>query len=298
MKTITLKSVMAVLIALFSLNANAYDVEIDGIYYNLVKKAKTAEVTSGDQSYKGDVKIPSSFTYEGEEYSVITIKSSAFNTIGEDVYAAIFGEDVFRSISIPPSIKKIENGAFVFCDNLTSVYIEDLTSWCNIDFGNGNLSTGESNPLSYAKHLFLNGEEIKDLIIPEGVETISGGAFHGCTALTSVKFPSSLKYIRQYAFGDCTGLSSIDITEKGTFTNIKSLRINAKECSLFCFGLSNLESIIIGKNVENISESIYFQGTRNIQHIEVEVGYTTYDDRDNCSAVIETSRSYFETAAF
>ncbi len=44
MKTTILKSVMMMLLALFSLNANAYDVEIDGIYYNLNKTDNTASV--------------------------------------------------------------------------------------------------------------------------------------------------------------------------------------------------------------------------------------------------------------
>ena len=35
-----------VLVALFSLSANAQDAQIDGIYYNLDQAAKTAEVTN------------------------------------------------------------------------------------------------------------------------------------------------------------------------------------------------------------------------------------------------------------
>ena len=48
MKTTILKSVMMVLLALFSLNANAYDdIRIDGIYYILDPEAKTAQVSNG-----------------------------------------------------------------------------------------------------------------------------------------------------------------------------------------------------------------------------------------------------------
>ena len=42
MKTKTIKSVMAALVVLFSLNANAYDAYIDGIYYNLIPEEKVA----------------------------------------------------------------------------------------------------------------------------------------------------------------------------------------------------------------------------------------------------------------
>ena len=37
-----------ILSVIFSISASAYDVEVDGIYYNLVSKAKIAEVTEGD----------------------------------------------------------------------------------------------------------------------------------------------------------------------------------------------------------------------------------------------------------
>ena len=46
MKQINFKHLLASLVALLvSVNVNAHDAEIDGIYYNLVKKAKQATVT-------------------------------------------------------------------------------------------------------------------------------------------------------------------------------------------------------------------------------------------------------------
>ena len=49
-----------ILSVIFSISASAYDVEVDGIYYNLVSKVKTAEVTEGDKIYSGSITIPSS----------------------------------------------------------------------------------------------------------------------------------------------------------------------------------------------------------------------------------------------
>ena len=43
--------VIAFLLALLPMVAEAYDVKIDGIYYNLVRKAKIAEVVAGDEPY-------------------------------------------------------------------------------------------------------------------------------------------------------------------------------------------------------------------------------------------------------
>ena len=66
----------------------AETVQIDGIYYNLITKAKQAEVTNrlggssdGKNSYSGSVDIPAYVTYDGAEYSVTSIGSSAFRLL-------------------------------------------------------------------------------------------------------------------------------------------------------------------------------------------------------------------------
>ena len=42
--------------------------------------------------------------------------------------------------------------------------------------------------------------------VPDGVREIGRGAFHGCTALTSVRLPEGLSLIREHAFRGCTEL--------------------------------------------------------------------------------------------
>ena len=48
-----------ILSVFFSISASAYDVEVDGIYYNLISEGNVAEVTKGDNKYSGDITIPS-----------------------------------------------------------------------------------------------------------------------------------------------------------------------------------------------------------------------------------------------
>lgn len=66
-------------VILLPLTASADAVEIDGIWYNLVNKAKTAEVTRNPNvdsyigCYSGDIVIPSKVTYESIEYDVTVI---------------------------------------------------------------------------------------------------------------------------------------------------------------------------------------------------------------------------------
>ena len=87
---------------------------------------------------------------------------------------------------------------------MTSVHISDITAWCNIDFDDC-----YSNPLYYAHHLYLNGEEVKDLVIPNSVTSIGGSAFEGCSSLTSVTIPNSVTSIGTWAFRDCPELLDI-----------------------------------------------------------------------------------------
>ena len=58
---------------------------------------------------------------------------------------------------------------------------------------------------------YQNDEEIKEVLITEGITTIRGEAFVGCSNLTSVTLPASLKRIERNAFFDCTSLVTINI---------------------------------------------------------------------------------------
>ena len=75
----SLRALFLSLAVLLSLPMLAVEVEIDGINYELVVKAKQATViakTSG--KYSGEVVIPESVEHEGTAYSVTSIGDYAF----------------------------------------------------------------------------------------------------------------------------------------------------------------------------------------------------------------------------
>lgn len=98
------------------------------------------------------------------------------------------------SVTIPPSLKEIKDGAFIRCSKISAVHITDLAAWCKINFGS------DANPLRYAHRLFLNGTEIKDIVIPEGVTSISKTAFAWLNNLNSLTLPKSITNIGGRAF--------------------------------------------------------------------------------------------------
>ena len=155
----------------------------------------------------------------------ITIPSSV-KYIGDYAFAGCFG---LTSITIPSSVKEIRTCAFVGCTGLTSVHITDLLSWCRIDFDTffsdsySDEYKGEyANPLYNAKHLYLNGKEIHDLVIPNGTTEIKRHAFEGCSGLKSVTIPASVKKIGHGAFSGCSSLKSITIPK-----SVKVIRTGA-----------------------------------------------------------------------
>ena len=120
--------------------------------------------------------------------SVTSIGSTAFkncsslksinipNNINEIKYNTFYGCKELERITIPNSITKIGESAFYGCSGLTRVDYSSIEHLCSIEFVNVH-----SNPLYYARHLYINGEELKDnLVVPESITSIGIGAFNGC----------------------------------------------------------------------------------------------------------------------
>ena len=241
---------------------SAAPVEINGIYYNLVSKVKTAEVTSNPNYYSGDIIIPSIVSYEGKDYNVTSIGEYAFLTCSG-----------LTSVTIPNSVTSIEQYAFNNCTGMTSLTIPDGVTYIgDYAFTYCRSLTSITIPNSVTRisdGTFNYCDALISITIPNNVITIGFNAFEDCSSLTSVTIPNSVTSIEQFAFHNCSGLTSVTIPNSVTrigdaaFKNCSSLtsvtipnsvtRIGADAF----FGCSDLTSITIGSGVNNIIERAF-----------------------------------------
>lgn len=266
------KKRLLILMALLPLVANAYNVEIDGICYNL--SGNEAEVISSGYSedgskYSGAIVIPELVNYNGKTYTVTSIGNEAFSFCGD-----------LTSVTIPGSVKTIKESAF----------------WYSLNLENVELSMGLETICDGA---FCVCAKVKSLNIPESVTEIGRSAFYGCWELSSINIPQNIKVINEGTFGDCYKLTDIVIPDGVTtigmsaFENcggLTSITIPASVTTIMnsAFnGCSGLTSINIPSNVTSIGENA-FSFCKSLETIVVEQGNLHYDSRDNCNAIIET----------
>ncbi len=190
---------------------------VDKLKYNVTDLvANTVEITSGYGD--GALNIPATVTYAGTEYKVTSIGVEAFYDCS------------FTSVTIPDGVTIIKYGAFQNCTDLTEV-----------TFGNS-ITTIEYSAFYYCLSL-------KQVTIPKSVTNIGVNVFFYCTALTHINVdaanpayssengvlfnkdkttllrypaakpgttytvPKSVTCIGESAFGQCTTLKELTLSE-------------------------------------------------------------------------------------
>ena len=191
-------------ISLTNLNlpANLTSVGRDAFYYTPWYNAQYDAAPDG-LFYIG----PLLFGYKGDKPTGELVIKEGTTCI---YFGAFNGCNDLTSVTIPASLTFVDECAFTNCTGLEAVHITDLAAWCGIEFQWG-VYRDSSNPLFYAHHLYLNGEEVTNLVIPEGVTSIGDYAFDYCTTLNSVTIPEGVTSIGSSAFRGCESLKNVTI---------------------------------------------------------------------------------------
>lgn len=201
---------------------------------------RTEAVVTGYKGIDNDLVIPDS------------IDNAVVTSIGVKAFAE---SNQFESITIPDSIGSIGEDAFWECNGLKKVYVSSIEDWCKIKF-----EDISSNPIVYAREIYIDGELATDITIPKGITKICDYAFVGCDTITNVVIPNSVISIGNSAFFDCSNLKNISIPN-----SVISIGDSA---FYYCY---NLKNISIPNSVVNIGAGA-FSGCSNLEEVEIPDG--------------------------
>lgn len=201
---------------------------------------RTEAVITGYKGIDNDLVIPDS------------IDNAVVTSIGVKAFAE---SNQFESITIPDSIGSIGEDAFWECNGLKKVYVSSIEDWCKIKF-----EDISSNPIVYAREIYIDGELATDITIPKGITKICDYAFVGCDTITNVVIPNSVISIGNSAFFDCSNLKNISIPNSVTSIGDSAF--------YYCY---NLKNISIPNSVVNIGAGA-FSGCSNLEEVEIPDG--------------------------
>ena len=239
------------------------------------------------------ITIPDGVWYiEGEMFSGCTkLKSITMpDSVGQ------FGGSVFKdcisltSITIPAGVETMYDNMFPGCINLTTIKVSENSSYLVEE--DGVIFSKDKKTL----YRCPPGDPRTEYTIPNGVTSIRGAAFAGCTALTSVVIPDSVGIISGATFWDCVNLGSITISkcawhlERESFEDTLWLKEKQKENPLVVVndtlidGQTCTGDVAIPDGVTYISYSA-FKGNENITSVVMpdSVTKTGMGVFENCS---------------
>ena len=236
---------------------------VNGILFN---KDKTELICYPSGKFGMRYTIPNGVTSIGDSafsscsnLTSITIPNSV-TSIGDSAFG---GCSSLTSVTIPNSVTSIGDEAFWSCSSLTSITIPDrVTSigWYAFKYCSSliaiDVAVDNENYTAVDGVLFSNdtkniicypeGKTDKSYTIPNGVTSIGDWAFQNCTSLTSITIPDSVTSIGDSAFEYCTSLTSITIPNSVTNIDWYAFR--------FCTSLTNIE---IPRNVTSIGQQVF-----------------------------------------
>ena len=204
---------------------------VDGIRYAGTYLLEVVDKYYSTYTIKPETRFICDDAFSNCEYLSSIVIPDNVVSIGHDVFV---GCTALRSISLGNSIVDIGCIFGDGCDNenIQSVYISDIKSWCQLNLDVGIEGTCYMFPKA---ELYLNNQPIINVVIPSGATKIGSYTFYNCNSLTSVIIPDSVTEIGEYAFAGCKRLSSVIMSD-----NIEHI---ATDAFLGCSSLPIVDNI-------------------------------------------------------
>ena len=200
--------------------------------------------------------------------------------------AYAFSDSKLVSVTIPEHVTEIGNNGFTFSRSLRSVtlpegiekcgiYVFSQTPWLNARRSDAPFFVEKGVLIGYD-----DGSDVTEVVIPDVVRCIAGGAFRVFQCMEKVTIPDSVTYIGPNAFDSCTALESVvipdSVTEIGDYAfsedcQLKSITLPKKMRVLGQSVFSDcrkLESAMIPDGISEIKRMM-FKGCLNLARIQL-----------------------------
>ena len=172
-------------------------------------------------------------------------------------------KDYILKVVIEDGVTSVGAYAFYGYNYLSEVvFPSTLTFIGKLAFYNSGLTSPVYNAHVFA---FMPTSYSGAYTIPDGIESIAGSAFSGCTGLTSVTIPNSVTSIGEKAFYGCTSLTSpvynthvfafMPTSYSGAYTIPDGIESIAGSAFSGCTGLT---SVTIPNSVTSIGEKAFY----------------------------------------
>lgn len=257
------KVLLLMLLFVLSINAQANTCNVNGLKYALNHSTNEA-VCMGFENEPTDfisISVADYITVADSQYKVIEIGDGAFyncyylqnielpSTLRNIGYAAFAKCSNLENIVFPDNLEVIEKDAFALCSGLTSLYIPANV----VELGN-----------SHDSNVFLSCSNLKSIKVSSKNTVFDSRK--NCNAIIET---STNKII--------TGCSTSEIVKGVEIIGYRAFK-----------NMLDLYELNIPSTVNSISATA-FDGCPNINKISVSRHNLTYDSRNKCNAIIETS---------
>lgn len=262
-----------ILLSLCSMTSQAYDFEVDGLYYNLVSASeKTCQIV-GNREEKVEILIPNEVTFSGITFKIVSVKSEAFEnqkitklrfneyitdiperafyncTIGDMILSdkiASIGKEAFYGVSfndltIPPNVSEIWRNSFTTFKNLriedsnTKLYVYNEYPYYNPNCDIESLYLGRN----LSSKIWDSSKNVK---LGTGITEIGKDWYFICDTLV---IPPNINYI---ASGSCHNIRHL-VIEDGDKTLTLSCISTTNVGPTNSIQYGSIESLYLGRTI-------------------------------------------------
>ena len=243
--------------------------------------------------------------------NVLTIKDNAFKdctalvsidnfkALEEIGVSAFEGCTSLKSFKLPDAVTTIPSRCFANCTALTEIDVHKNIKGVANDalVGSGYEKNQANGPLCLGRILYSYKGNVKDIVVPEGISIIEAGAFLGNTSIEKLTLGYDVEEIGDYAFQNCTGLTTIVVNDAmgivgdGSFKGCTALKAadfsnstlayigyeafsgctaladvklseTTSEIGDYAFANTKIETIEFGKNINSVGVNSFLNASK------------------------------------